>query len=120
MAIACPGEVDDDNIAYEGQLKSLGFALDWKRELATCRRIHNEPVALHAAVRRASRIRRPVSSLGPVDQTVLARAGDRGPRWRTGRWWRSANPDVLLRITSYAEELLAALDARPAGPSRSS
>src|SRR5687768_7639503 len=33
-----PAKWTYDNIAYmKGQLKSLGFALDWSRELATCR-----------------------------------------------------------------------------------
>src|SRR5215470_11592731 len=32
-----PAKWTYDNIAYmKGQLKSLGFALDWERELATC------------------------------------------------------------------------------------
>jgi leucyl-tRNA synthetase len=75
-----PAKWTYDNIAYmKKQLQSLGFAIDWERELATCRPEYyrwNQWLFLRllttggingsscACWRRASSIRRPASSTG--------------------------------------------------------
>jgi leucyl-tRNA synthetase len=58
----------------------------------------------------------------PVDQTVLANEQViEGRGWRTGALVEKREiPMYFFRITAYADELLAALDDLPAGPSRSS
>ena len=104
------------NIDYmKGQLRQLGFAYDWSRELATCRpeyyrweqwlftRLFEQGIAY----RRESEV-----NWDPVDQTVLA-----NEQVIDGRGWRSGAvverrkiPQWFLRITDYAEELLDELD----------
>jgi leucyl-tRNA synthetase len=105
-----------DNIDYmRGQMKQLGFGIDWSREFATC-----EPGYYHweqwffiklfesGLVYRKSSI----VNWDPVDQTVLA-----NEQVVDGRGWRSGAPverrempQWFLKITDYAEELLEALD----------
>ena len=104
------------NIDYmRDQLQSLGFGYDWKRELATCKpeyyrweqwmftRLMEKGIAYKKSA--------PVN-WDPVDQTVLA-----NEQVIDGRGWRSGAlverreiPQWFLRITDYAEELLADLD----------
>ena len=62
-----PAKWTYDNIAYmKGQLKSLGFAIDWERELATCQPDYyrwNQWLFLKCS-RPALPIARPASSIG--------------------------------------------------------
>ena len=104
------------NIDYmRGQLKLLGFGYDWKRELATCKpeyyrweqwlftRLMEKGIAYKKTA--------PVNWC-PVDQTVLA-----NEQVIEGRCWR-CDTEVerreiaqwFLKITDYADELLADLD----------
>ncbi|TAN51903.1 MAG: leucine--tRNA ligase [Betaproteobacteria bacterium] len=117
-----PAKWTADNIAYmKRQLQSLGFALDWSRELATCTpgyykwnqwlftRLYRKGLAY----RRTGAV-----NWDPVDQTVLANEQViEGRGWRTGALVQKREiPMYFLRITAYAEELLAALDGLPGWP----
>ncbi len=111
-----------DNIAYmKGQLKSLGFALDWERELATCRPEYyrwNQWLFTRLFRKGLAYKKTGVVNWDPVDQTVLANEQViEGRGWRTGALVEKREiPMYFLRITAYAEELLAALDHLPGWP----
>ncbi len=111
-----------DNIAYmKRQLKSLGFALDWSRELATCRPEYyrwNQWLFTRLFRKGLAYRKSGVVNWDPVDQTVLANEQViDGRGWRTGAPVEKREiPMYFLRITAYAEELLAALDDLPGWP----
>jgi len=111
-----------DNIAYmKGQLKSLGFALDWSRELATCSPDYykwNQWLFTRLFRKGLAYKKTGVVNWDPVDQTVLANEQViDGRGWRTGAPVEKREiPMYFLRITAYAEELLAALDHLPGWP----
>ncbi len=111
-----PASWTRDNIDYmRGQMRQLGFGIDWSREFATC-----DPEYYHweqwffiklyekgLVYRKSS-----VVNWDPVDQTVLA-----NEQVVDGRGWRSDAPverremeQWFLKITDYAEELLTELD----------
>ncbi|HLS87878.1 MAG TPA: leucine--tRNA ligase, partial [Burkholderiales bacterium] len=111
-----------DNIAYmKKQLKSLGFALDWDRELATCRPEYykwNQWLFTRLFRKGLAYKKTGVVNWDPVDQTVLANEQViDGRGWRTGAVVEKREiPMYFLRITAYAEELLSALDELPGWP----
>jgi leucyl-tRNA synthetase len=113
-----------DNITYmRGQLKSLGFAIDWSRELATCRPEYyrwNQWLFLRMLEKGIAYQATGVVNWDPVDQTVLANEQViDGRGWRTGALVEKREiPMYYLRITAYAEELLTALDTLPGWPER--
>jgi leucyl-tRNA synthetase len=113
-----------DNIAYmRRQLRSLGFAIDWKRELATCDPSYyrwNQWLFLRMLERGIAYKKTGIVNWDPVDQTVLANEQViDGRGWRTGAPVEKREiPMYYLRITDYAEELLAALDSLPGWPER--
>jgi leucyl-tRNA synthetase len=113
-----------DNIAYmRRQLRSLGFAIDWKRELATCDPSYyrwNQWMFLRMLERGIAYKKTGIVNWDPVDQTVLANEQViDGRGWRTGAPVEKREiPMYYLRITDYAEELLAALDSLPGWPER--
>ena len=112
------------NIDYmKGQLKRLGFGIDWSRELATCSpdyyrweqwlftRLYEKGLIYKKSG---------VVNWDPVDQTVLA-----NEQVIDGRGWRSGAliekreiPMYYMRITAYADELLDALDELPGWPTQ--
>lgn len=105
-----------DNIAYmRNQLKSLGFAIDWSRELATCKPdYYRWEQWLFTRLFQKGLVYRKNGTVNwdPVDQTVLA-----NEQVIDGRGWRSGAlvekreiPMYYFRITDYAEELLNDLD----------
>jgi len=107
-----PGGWTRDNIAnMKAQLKRLGFALDWSRELATCEpEYYGHEQALFLDLYEAGLVYRKESSVNwdPVDQTVLA-----NEQVIDGRGWRSGAlvekrklSQWFLKITDFAEELL--------------
>ncbi len=117
-----PAKWTYDNIAVmKSQLKSLGFALDWDRELATCRPDYyrwNQWLFTRLFKKGLAYKKTGVVNWDPVDQTVLANEQViEGRGWRTGALVEKREiPMYFLRITSYAEELLAALDELPGWP----
>jgi len=119
-----PAQWTYDNIAYmKGQLQLLGFAIDWERELATCKPDYyrwNQWLFLRMLERGIAYKHTGVVNWDPVDQTVLANEQViDGRGWRTGAVVEKREiPMYYLRITQYAEELLAALDALPGWPER--
>src|SRR5678815_584539 len=119
-----PAKWTRDNIAYmKAQLKSLGFALDWSREIATCDPSYykwNQWLFLRMLEKGIAYRKSGVVNWDPVDQTVLA-----NEQVIDGRGWRSGAPVekreipmYYLRITQYADELLECLDELPGWPER--
>ncbi|HKU45869.1 MAG TPA: leucine--tRNA ligase [Burkholderiales bacterium] len=117
-----PAKWTYDNIAYmKRQLQGLGFALDWSRELATCRPGYykwNQWLFTRLFRKGLAYKKTGVVNWDPVDQTVLANEQViEGRGWRTGALVEKREiPMYFLRITAYAEELLAALDDLPGWP----
>ena len=113
-----------DNIAYmKQQLQSLGFMIDWDRELATCQPEYykwNQWLFLRMLEKGIAYPKTQVVNWDPVDQTVLANEQViDGRGWRTGAPVEKREiPGYYLGITQYAEELLSALDDLPDWPER--
>jgi leucyl-tRNA synthetase len=113
-----------DNIAYmRGQLKSLGFALDWSREIATCRPDYyrwNQWLFLRMLEMGIAYQKTGVVNWDPVDKTVLANEQViDGRGWRTGAVIEKREiPMYYLAITRYAEDLLSALENMHGWPER--
>ena len=119
-----PAKWTYDNIAYmKKQLKSLGFAIDWERELATCTPQYyrwNQWLFLRMLEKGVAYKKTGTVNWDPVDQTVLANEQViDGRGWRTGALVEKREiPMYYLAITKYSEELLSALDALPGWPER--
>jgi leucyl-tRNA synthetase len=119
-----PAKWTYENIAYmKGQLRALGFSIDWDRELATCRPDYyrwNQWLFLRMLEKGIAYKRTGVVNWDPVDQTVLANEQViDGRGWRTGALVEKREiPMYYLRITQYAEELLNALNDLPGWPER--
>ncbi|MBA4740159.1 MAG: leucine--tRNA ligase [Burkholderiales bacterium] len=119
-----PSKWTRDNIAYmKKQLQSLGFAIDWSRELATCDATYYRwNQWLFTKMLDKGLVYRKTGTVNwdPVDQTVLANeqvVDGRG--WRTGAVVEKREiPMYYMRITKYARELLEALDTLPGWPDR--
>ncbi|KAF1685431.1 leucine--tRNA ligase [Pseudoxanthomonas broegbernensis] len=103
------------------QLKSLGYAIDWSREFATCTPdyyVHEQRMFTRLMRKGLAYRKNAVVNWDPVDQTVLA-----NEQVIDGRGWRSGAlvekreiPQWFLRITDYAQELLDGLDQLPGWP----
>ncbi len=119
-----PAQWTRDNIAYmKKQLQSLGFAIDWQRELATCDPEYyrwNQWLFLRMLEKGLAYQKTGVVNWDPVDQTVLANEQViDGRGWRTGAVVEKREiPMYYLAITRYAEELLSSLDTLPGWPER--
>ena len=119
-----PAKWTYDNIAYmKKQLQSLGFAIDWERELATCKPDYyrwNQWLFLRMLETGLVYRKSGVVNWDPVDQTVLANEQViDGRGWRTGAIIEKREiPMYYMRITAFSEELLAALDTLPGWPER--
>jgi leucyl-tRNA synthetase len=119
-----PAKWTSDNIAtMRAQLKSLGFALDWSRELATCTPEYyrwNQWLFLRMLEKGVAYQKTGVVNWDPVDKTVLANEQViDGRGWRTGAPVEKREiPMYYLRITAYAEDLLDALAGMPGWPER--
>ena len=119
-----PAKWTYDNITYmKKQLQSLGFALDWSRELATCKPDYyrwNQWLFLRMLKQGLVYKKTGTVNWDPVDQTVLANEQViDGRGWRTGAPVEKREiPMYYMAITRYADELLAALDTLPGWPER--
>ena len=119
-----PAKWTYDNIAYmKKQLKSLGFAIDWERELATCTPQYyrwNQWLFLRMLEKGIAYKKTGTVNWDPVDQTVLANEQViDGRGWRTGALVEKREiPMYYLAITKYSEELLSCLDSLPGWPER--
>jgi leucyl-tRNA synthetase len=119
-----PAKWTYDNIAYmKRQLQSLGFGIDWTREVATCRPDYykwNQWLFLRMLERGVAYKKTGVVNWDPVDQTVLANEQViDGRGWRTGALIEKREiPMYYLRITDYAQDLLDALDDMTGWPDR--
>ncbi len=112
-----PAKWTFQNIDYmRAQLKSLGLAIDWSREFATCTpEYYRWEQWLFVQLYKKGLVYRKQSTVNwdPVDQTVLA-----NEQVIDGRGWRSGAlvekrdiPMYYFRITDYAQELLDDLDS---------
>lgn len=107
-----PGNWTRQNIAtMKAQLKRLGFALDWTRELATCEPDyygHEQAIFLDFFENGLVYRKESAVNWDPVDMTVLA-----NEQVIDGRGWRSGAlverkklSQWFLKITQFADELL--------------
>ncbi|WP_439887417.1 leucine--tRNA ligase [Pseudomonas sp. MBLB4123] len=111
-----PAKWTYENIEYmKTQLKSLGLAIDWSREVTTCKPdYYRWEQWLFTRLFEKGVIYRKNGTVNwdPVDQTVLA-----NEQVIDGRGWRSGAliekreiPMYYFKITAYADELLSSLD----------
>jgi leucyl-tRNA synthetase len=119
-----PAKYTRDNIALmKGQCITMGWAIDWSREFATCDPSYykwNQWFFLKMLENGIAYLKTGVVNWDPVDQTVLAneQVVD-GVGWRSGAPVEKREiPMYFLKITDYAEELLAYLDKMPGWPER--
>src|SRR5258706_11454071 len=119
-----PAEWTRANIAdMRAQLRTMGLSYDWSRELSTCepeyykheQKMFLDFLAQGLAYRRESWV-----NWDPVEDTVLA-----NEQVVDGRGWRSGAPverrllkQWFLKITHYAEDLLASLAELERWPDR--
>ncbi|MBV6752879.1 leucine--tRNA ligase [Pseudomonas chlororaphis] len=117
-----PAKWTYENIAYmKTQLRSLGLAVDWSREVTTCKPdYYRWEQWLFTRLFEKGVIYRKNGTVNwdPVDQTVLA-----NEQVIDGRGWRSGAliekreiPMYYFKITAYADELLEGLDELPGWP----
>ncbi|GFM87107.1 leucine--tRNA ligase [Pseudomonas cichorii] len=117
-----PAKWTYENIAYmKAQLKSLGLAIDWSREVTTCKPdYYRWEQWLFTRLFEKGVIYRKNGTVNwdPIDQTVLA-----NEQVIDGRGWRSGAliekreiPMYYFKITAYADELLQSLDELPGWP----
>tara|TARA_R110002110_G_scaffold415800_1_gene656254 strand:- start:5803 stop:8274 length:2472 start_codon:yes stop_codon:yes gene_type:complete len=97
------------------QLKSLGLSFDWSKELATCDPDYyrwEQWLFLKMYEKGLIYKKSSIVNWDPVDNTVLANEQViDGKGWRSGaKVERRAIPQWFLKITDYADELLADLD----------
>ncbi|MGE5093555.1 MAG: leucine--tRNA ligase [Betaproteobacteria bacterium] len=105
-----------ENIAYmKMQCQSMGWAIDWTRELATCDPSYykwNQWFFLRLWEKGIVYKKTGVVNWDPVDMTVLANEQViDGRGWRTGALVEKREiPMWYMRITQYADELIDSLD----------
>ena len=111
-----PGTWTRQNIAaMKAQLKSMGLAIDWTREIATCEpEYYQHQQAMFIDMMAAGLVTRKKSKVNwdPVDMTVLA-----NEQVIDGKGWRSGAPveqreltQWFFKISEMAEDLLSGLD----------
>jgi leucyl-tRNA synthetase len=116
-----PAKWTYENIAYmKKQMKAMGLAIDWSREVATCQPDYykwNQWLFIKMLEAGVCERRTQTVNWDPVDQTVLA-----NEQVIDGKGWRSGAPvekreipGYYLNITKYADELLSAV-ANPEDP----
>jgi len=100
--------------AMRSELKAMGLAIDWSRELATCDpAYYSQQQKLFVDFYKAGLVYRAEADVNwdPVDGTVLANEQViEGRGWRSGALVeRRKLAQWFFRITDYSDELLAAL-----------
>ena len=111
-----PAKWTYDNIDYmRKQMQAMGLAIDWSREVATCKPEYyrwNQWLFLKMLEKGIVYLKTGTVNWDPIDQTVLA-----NEQVIDGRGWRSGAlvekreiPMYYMRITEYADELLGDLD----------
>ena len=111
-----PAKWTQENIAYmKAQLKSLGFGIDWTRELATCEPSYYKwEQWFFTKLYEKGLVYKKTSAVNwcPHDATVLANEQViDGCCWRCDTVVeRKEIPQWFIRITDYAEQLLDDLD----------
>ena len=119
-----PAEWTHANIAVmRDQLKSMGLSIDWSREFATCdpdyyrheQHMFLDFFEVGLVAREEGWV-----NWDPIDQTVLANEQViDGKGWRSGApIERRKLPQWFLKITDYAEDLLAGLETLERWPER--
>jgi len=119
-----PGDWTRSNIeAMKKQLKRLGLAIDWTRELSTCEPdYYGQEQALFLDMYKAGLVYRKESTVNwdPVDMTVLA-----NEQVIDGRGWRSGAlvekkklNQWFLKITDFADALLEGLETLDQWPEK--
>ena len=103
------------------QLQTMGYAIDWSREFATCKPdyyVHEQRMFVRLMKKGIAYRKNSVVNWDPVDQTVLANEQViDGRGWRTGALVEKREiPQWFLRITDYAQQLLDDLDTLPEWP----
>ena len=117
-----PAKWTRENIDHmRAQLQRLGYAYDWEREIATCDPTYYRwEQWFFSRLHERGLVYRKMATVNwdPVDKTVLA-----NEQVIDGRGWRSGAvverreiPQWFIRITAYAEELLAGLDTLDGWP----
>jgi len=112
------------NIAtLKGQMKRVGFAIDWSREVTTCLPEyyrHEQKFFLDFLKKGLAYQKEAIVNWDPVENTVLA-----NEQVVDGKGWRSGVPverrtlrQWFLKITDYADELLSDLDNLPDWPEK--
>ena len=119
-----PGTWTRQNIeAMKAQLKSMGLAIDWTREIATCEpEYYKHQQAMFIDMMQAGLVTRKKSKVNwdPVDMTVLANEQViDGKGWRSGAVVEQRElTQWFFKISDYAEELLEALDGLTEWPEK--
>ena len=119
-----PAQWTHENIScMKEQLMSLGFAIDWGREVTTCKPDYyrwNQWLFLRMLERGIAYKKTGTVNWDPVDQTVLANEQViDGRGWRTGALIEKREiPMYYLAIIKYAGELLADLEKLSGWPER--
>ncbi len=118
---APPAEWTYQNIAdMKAQMQPLGLAIDWTREVTTCKPDYykwNQWLFLKMLKKGIAYRKTQLVNWDPVDQTVLA-----NEQVIDGRGWRSGAlvekreiPGYYLAITKYADELLDSVHTKLGG-----
>ena len=119
-----PGTWTRQNIAaMKAQLQSMGLAIDWTREIATCEpEYYQHQQAMFIDMMAAGLVTRKQSKVNwdPIDMTVLA-----NEQVIDGKGWRSGAPveqreltQWFFKISDFAEDLLAGLDTLTEWPEK--
>ena len=119
-----PADWTYTNISYmRNQLSSMGFSIDWDREIATCHPGYYKHEQLFfikmykngLAYKKMSEV-----NWDPVDKTVLANEQViDGRGWRSGALVEKKNlSQWFLKTSNYSEELLSDLDSLDMWPNK--
>ena len=120
-----PAQWTYQNIAQmKAQLQRLGLSLDWEREVATCSPDYyrwTQWIFLQFFAAGLAYQKEATVNWDPIDQTVIAneQVDSEGRSWRSGALVeRKLLRQWFLKITDYADELLADLDKLDGWPDR--